>query len=136
MPASRQLDAVPREGGPRLPRRGGSRVPLDHLPERRRRRSRLPQTRVARSADGFVATLALERDLTAVPLGTECPLEACLGGPPLCHLHDERSTESGCGLRPCRTAVSLKPSHKQARGELEALSPKDSALTSLKKLFR
>jgi tetratricopeptide (TPR) repeat protein len=35
-----------------------------------------------------------------------------------------------------RTAVSLKPSHKQARAELEALSPKDSALTSLKKLFR
>ena len=35
-----------------------------------------------------------------------------------------------------RTAVSLKPSHKPARAELEALSPKDSALTSLKKLFR
>jgi tetratricopeptide (TPR) repeat protein len=35
-----------------------------------------------------------------------------------------------------RTAVSLKPSHKQARAELETLSPKDSALTSLKKLFR
>jgi tetratricopeptide (TPR) repeat protein len=35
-----------------------------------------------------------------------------------------------------RTAVSLKPSHKLARTELEALSPKDSALTSLKKLFR
>jgi tetratricopeptide (TPR) repeat protein len=35
-----------------------------------------------------------------------------------------------------RTAVSLKPSHKAARAELEALSPKDSALTSLKKLFR
>jgi tetratricopeptide (TPR) repeat protein len=35
-----------------------------------------------------------------------------------------------------RTAVSLKPSHKQARAELEALSPKDSALSSLKKLFR
>jgi tetratricopeptide (TPR) repeat protein len=35
-----------------------------------------------------------------------------------------------------RTAVSLKPGHKQARAELEALSPKDSALTSLKKLFR
>jgi tetratricopeptide (TPR) repeat protein len=35
-----------------------------------------------------------------------------------------------------RTAVSLSPRHKQARGELEALSPKDSALTSLKKLFR
>jgi tetratricopeptide (TPR) repeat protein len=35
-----------------------------------------------------------------------------------------------------RTAVSLRPSHKQARAELEALSPRDSALTSLKKLFR
>jgi len=35
-----------------------------------------------------------------------------------------------------RTAVSLNPNHKQARLELEALSPKDSALTSLKKLFR
>lgn len=35
-----------------------------------------------------------------------------------------------------RTAVSISPRHKQARAELEALSPKDSALTSLKKLFR
>jgi Flp pilus assembly protein TadD len=35
-----------------------------------------------------------------------------------------------------RTAVSLSPRHKQARAELEALSPKDSALTSLKKFFR
>jgi tetratricopeptide (TPR) repeat protein len=35
-----------------------------------------------------------------------------------------------------RTAVSISPRHKQARTELEALSPKDSALTSLKKLFR
>jgi tetratricopeptide (TPR) repeat protein len=35
-----------------------------------------------------------------------------------------------------RTAVSLNPRHKQARAELEALAPKDSALTSLKKLFR
>jgi Flp pilus assembly protein TadD len=35
-----------------------------------------------------------------------------------------------------RTAVSLNPNHKAARQELEALSPKDSALTSLKKLFR
>jgi Tfp pilus assembly protein PilF len=35
-----------------------------------------------------------------------------------------------------RTAVRLNPRHKGARGELEALSPKDSALTSLKKLFR
>jgi tetratricopeptide (TPR) repeat protein len=35
-----------------------------------------------------------------------------------------------------RTALSLDPRHKQARAELEALAPKDSALTSLKKLFR
>jgi len=35
-----------------------------------------------------------------------------------------------------RTAVRLSPRHKGARAELEALSPKDSALTSLKKLFR
>jgi tetratricopeptide (TPR) repeat protein len=35
-----------------------------------------------------------------------------------------------------RAAVRLKPSHAAARQELEALSPKDSALTSLKKLFR
>jgi tetratricopeptide (TPR) repeat protein len=35
-----------------------------------------------------------------------------------------------------RTAVRLNPKHKLARAELEQLSPKDSALTSLKKLFR
>ncbi len=35
-----------------------------------------------------------------------------------------------------RTAVRLNPRHKAARSELEILSPKDSALTSLKKLFR
>ena len=35
-----------------------------------------------------------------------------------------------------RTAVRLNPRHPTARKELEALSPKDSALTSLKKLFR
>jgi Flp pilus assembly protein TadD len=35
-----------------------------------------------------------------------------------------------------RTAVRLDPRHRNARAELEALSPKDSALTSLKKLFR
>ena len=35
-----------------------------------------------------------------------------------------------------RTAVSLNTTHKLARQELESLSPKDSALTSLKKLFR
>jgi tetratricopeptide (TPR) repeat protein len=35
-----------------------------------------------------------------------------------------------------RTAVRLDPRHRAARAELEALSPKDSALTSLKKLFR
>jgi len=35
-----------------------------------------------------------------------------------------------------RTAVRLSPKHKMARAELEELSPKDSALTSLKKLFR
>jgi tetratricopeptide (TPR) repeat protein len=35
-----------------------------------------------------------------------------------------------------RTALTLNPGHKLARTELEALSPKDSALTSLKKFFR
>ncbi len=35
-----------------------------------------------------------------------------------------------------RTALTLHPGHKLARTELEALSPKDSALTSLKKFFR
>jgi tetratricopeptide (TPR) repeat protein len=35
-----------------------------------------------------------------------------------------------------RTAVRLNPRHRLARTELEALSPKDSALTSLKKLFK
>jgi tetratricopeptide (TPR) repeat protein len=35
-----------------------------------------------------------------------------------------------------RTAVRINPRHKAARAELEALSPKDTALTSLKKLFR
>jgi tetratricopeptide (TPR) repeat protein len=35
-----------------------------------------------------------------------------------------------------RTAVRLNPRHSSAREELEALSPRDSALTSLKKLFR
>ena len=35
-----------------------------------------------------------------------------------------------------RTAVRLNPRHPSARQELERLSPKDSALTSLKKLFR
>jgi tetratricopeptide (TPR) repeat protein len=35
-----------------------------------------------------------------------------------------------------RNAVRLSPKHKAARAELESLSPKDSALTSLKKLFR
>ena len=35
-----------------------------------------------------------------------------------------------------RTVVRLNPRHKGARAELEALSPKDTALTSLKKLFR
>lgn len=35
-----------------------------------------------------------------------------------------------------RTAVKLNPRHKLAREELEALSPKDSALTSLKNLFK
>ena len=34
------------------------------------------------------------------------------------------------------TAVRLNPRHKAAREELEALSPRDSALTSLKKLFK
>ena len=35
-----------------------------------------------------------------------------------------------------RTAVRLSPKHKAARAELESMSPKDSALTSFKKLFR
>ena len=35
-----------------------------------------------------------------------------------------------------RTALRLDPRHRNARTELEALSPRDSALTSLKKLFR
>jgi len=35
-----------------------------------------------------------------------------------------------------RTAVRLNPRHPSARQELESMSPKDSALTSLKKLFR
>jgi tetratricopeptide (TPR) repeat protein len=35
-----------------------------------------------------------------------------------------------------RTAVRLNPRHRLAREELESLSPKDSALTSLKKLFK
>src|SRR5262245_5832723 len=35
-----------------------------------------------------------------------------------------------------QTAVRLNPRHKQAREELESLSPKDSALTGLRKLFR
>jgi tetratricopeptide (TPR) repeat protein len=35
-----------------------------------------------------------------------------------------------------RTAVRLNPRHASARQELEKMSPKDSALTSLKKLFR
>ena len=34
------------------------------------------------------------------------------------------------------TAVRVNPRHKAAREELEALSPRDSALTSLKKLFK
>jgi len=39
-------------------------------------------------------------------------------------------------LQQVRTAVSLNPRHKLAREELEILSPKDSALTHLKKLFK
>jgi tetratricopeptide (TPR) repeat protein len=35
-----------------------------------------------------------------------------------------------------RTSVRLNPRHRMARQELEALSPKDSALTNLKKLFK
>jgi hypothetical protein len=34
-----------------------------------------------------------------------------------------------------QTAVRLNPRHAMARRELETLSPKDSALSSLKKLF-
>jgi Domain of unknown function (DUF4388) len=39
-------------------------------------------------------------------------------------------------LAEMQTAVRLNPRHAAARKELEALSPKDSALSSLKKLFR
>ncbi len=35
-----------------------------------------------------------------------------------------------------QTAVRLNPRHKQAREELESLSPKDTVLTGLRKLFR
>ncbi len=35
-----------------------------------------------------------------------------------------------------QTAVRLNPTHKQARLELESLSPRDSALTSLRKFFK
>jgi tetratricopeptide (TPR) repeat protein len=35
-----------------------------------------------------------------------------------------------------QAAVRLNPQHKQARAELESLSPRDSALQSLRKLFR
>jgi hypothetical protein len=35
-----------------------------------------------------------------------------------------------------RTSVRLNPRHKMARTELETLSPKDTALTSFKKLFK
>ncbi len=39
-------------------------------------------------------------------------------------------------LAEMQTAVRLNPRHAMARRELEAVSPKDSALSSLKKLFR
>jgi tetratricopeptide (TPR) repeat protein len=39
-------------------------------------------------------------------------------------------------LAEMQTAVRLNPRHRAAREELEALSPRDSALKSLKKLFR
>jgi tetratricopeptide (TPR) repeat protein len=39
-------------------------------------------------------------------------------------------------LAEMQTAVRLNPRHRPAREELEALSPRDSALKSLKKLFR
>jgi tetratricopeptide (TPR) repeat protein len=39
-------------------------------------------------------------------------------------------------LAEMQTAVRLNPRHAMARRELEALSPKDSALSSLKKLFK
>ena len=35
-----------------------------------------------------------------------------------------------------RTAVRLNPRHEDARAELESLSPKDSVLGSLRKMFR
>lgn len=39
-------------------------------------------------------------------------------------------------LEQLRITLSLDPSHQRAREELEVLSPKDNALSSLKKLFR
>ena len=39
-------------------------------------------------------------------------------------------------LAEMQTAVKLSPRHRLARAELEVLSPKDSALVSLKKLFK
>jgi tetratricopeptide (TPR) repeat protein len=42
----------------------------------------------------------------------------------------------GRAIAEFRTALGLNPRHKMAREELETLSPKDSALTTLKKLFK
>jgi tetratricopeptide (TPR) repeat protein len=39
-------------------------------------------------------------------------------------------------LAEMQTAVKLSPRHRMARAELETLSPKDSALVNLKKLFK
>jgi Flp pilus assembly protein TadD len=39
-------------------------------------------------------------------------------------------------LAEMQTAVRLSPRHRQARSELEVLSPRDSALVNLKKLFK
>lgn len=42
----------------------------------------------------------------------------------------------GRAMEQLRAALSLNPRHKRAREDLETLSPKDTALTTLKKLFR
>ena len=39
-------------------------------------------------------------------------------------------------LAEMQTAVKINPRHRLARAELEVLSPRDSALVSLKKLFK
>ncbi len=48
----------------------------------------------------------------------------------------ERIKHKGRAREQFRMALSLNPRHKRAQAALEALAPKDSALDSLKKLFR